>query len=783
MHRNRKNIIQKIILTLSAAVALTFIILLLFFPSPLFKTPYSSVLYSREGLLLGARVSSDGQWRFQSQKQVPEKIKQCIVNYEDKRFYHHFGIDKWAVARALVLNMRNRRVVSGASTISMQVVRLATDKNGKRSLLKKIKESVMAVILECLYSKDEILELYAANAPFGGNVVGLEAASYRYFGCDPSSLSWGEAAALAVLPNSPSLIHPGRNRNALKLKRDNLLHLMYKRNVIDADSYFLATEEPLPGKPHRLPMLAYHYMERKIGECGAGSYVSDISYDLQRRATDIAQNYVNYYSNNGVNNIAVLVQDVKSGEPIVYLGNVTPNAGGGSNVEDPSPKMESYGSAVDIINAPRSSGSTLKPLLYMAMLQDGDILPTMLVRDIPVKYKNFSPHNFNKQFEGAVPAHSVLERSLNVPSVKMLDMYGIDKFLELLKRLGFSTLNRSSEHYGLSLILGGGEITLYDLSSAYRTLAFSLLENDSVKRTPESVPLIDRGAVWLTFNTLSNLNRPEEEGGSVQYSSYRKIAWKTGTSWGNRDAWSVGITPEYVVAVWVGNANGEGRPNLTGVSAAAPIMFDIFSILGNTTWFEMPQGELEEISVCSKSGHPASSRCMGNTESILVPIAPKRPDPCPYHKIIHTDSTLSHIVNSNCYPVSDMKEVSWFILPPSQEWYYKQNHVDYLPLPPLHPDFYKGSMDDASSLLEILYPLNGMTVIPTTALGGIRQGVIFKAYHNSADALIFWYIDDKYIASTSWPHHQINTLPSIGSHRLTIIDDKGNSTSVFFKRE
>ena len=556
-------------------------------PGELFDDPESAVLESADGRLLGARIAADGQWRFPAADRVPDKFAKAVVTFEDKRFWKHPGVDPLAVARALRLNTQSGEVRSGASTLTMQVIRLSRG-NQPRTVREKMLEMVLALRLDAYRSKDDILALYAAHAPFGGNVVGLEAAAWRYFGRNADELSWAESAMLAVLPNAPALIHPGSRRDALLAKRNFLLDKLCAAGYIDTVECELAKDEPLPEKPYPLPETAYHYLETLRKLHGDKLYRSSIDASLQQRAEALVTRHAEVFATNEVHNAAAVILDVATGQPVVYIG----NAGHTSR---------EHGDNVDVVQAPRSSGSTLKPLLYAALLDEGDILPEMLVSDIPFHYKDFTPSNYNHTFDGAVPARDVIRRSLNVPSVRMLHEYGVEKFIDLLQRCGFSTITRGADTYGLSLILGGAEIKLGDLASCYAMLARSL-KNGS----PEP---LSRGAVWCTFDALTEVNRPEEEGDWHSFSSTRTVAWKTGTSYGNRDAWSVGATPDYVVAVWVGNCDGEGRPLLTGVGYAAPLMFDLFSLLPPTGWFDTPSDELEEVECCRLSGHPATELC------------------------------------------------------------------------------------------------------------------------------------------------------------------------------
>lgn len=728
-------------------------------PENLFQSPISKVVESSDGRLLSARIAADGQWRFPKADSVPYKFKMALITFEDKRFFRHLGVDLLAVGRAVKQNLQAGAIASGASTLTMQTMRIS--RNKPRSFSEKIVEAILATRLELSHSKEEILLLYASNAPFGGNVVGLDAAAWRYFGRSASELSWAESAMLAVLPNAPSLIHLGRNREQLLIKRNRLLDKLLEEKLINATDCELAKEEELPNEPHPIPMLAPYLLEKNRR--------TTIDYELQRRVLATAEQHNTLFRSNKVENLAAMVVEVKTGKVIAYVGNIYDN------------KDNTRGSNVDIIPAPRSSGSVLKPLLYAAMIDDGTILPTMLIPDVPTYFKNFTPSNFNKTFDGAVPANRVLERSLNIPSVLMLDKYGQDKFLYILQKFGFRTINKSSAHYGLSLILGGAEVTMWDLTRAY-TLMSAKLCNDSINNISLSgtkeekcdIPL-SKASIWLTFNSLANVNRPEEEGEWRFYDSSRKVAWKTGTSYGNRDAWAIGVTPEYAVCVWVGNSSGEGRPLLTGVGYAAPTLFDIFGLLPPTTWFNAPEIELEPVVVCSKSGYQATEIC-GERDTMMLPAMSRNSERCPYHKIIHLSEDLKYRVSSDFYPVAKMKQQSWFILPPVQEWYYKRKNLDYKSLPPLM----KGMAE--INPIDIIYPRSRHVIVLPKGLDGERQEVVFTAVHTNPSATLFWHIDNNFIGTTQG-EHKLTGSPSKGKHTLTLIDESGARKSVTFTVE
>ncbi|HEY1040150.1 MAG TPA: penicillin-binding protein 1C, partial [Bacteroidia bacterium] len=656
-------------------VLAAFIWFLFCLPSPLFETPYSSVLYDKSGKLLAARIASDNQWRFPESKNIPARFVTCLVQFEDKRFYNHLGVDLDATGRATYQNIRSGKVISGGSTITMQVIRLAR-KNKKRSYFEKLIEMIWASRLELSHSKAEILSLYAVHAPFGGNIVGLEAASMRYFGRSPDKLSWAECATLAVLPNSPALIYPGKNQQLLLKKRNRLLEKLYESNKIEKETLELSLLEPLPDKFFPIPQDAPHLLNRCIKENGEGlSLTTSIDLDLQKQINNLVEYNAKTYRASEIHNAAVIIAEVNSGKILSYVGNTK------------ALKNEDHGNDVDVINSVRSTGSLLKPYLYAGMINDGELLPGMLIPDIPTQIGGFSPKNYNLTYDGAVPAWRALARSLNIPAVKLLQQHGLEKFHQQLRDIGLTTITRPASEYGMSIILGGAEGKLWDLTGVYASMGrtvnhFSLYNGSYFKNDYRSLTYLkdaevdnekstgqklSAAATWLTFEAMAEVSRPELDASWKRLSGGRKIAWKTGTSFGFRDGWAIGITPDYVVGVWVGNADGEGRPGLTGISAAAPLLFDVFGILPQKSpWFGEPFKEMKQVKVCKQSGYRASVNCP-ETDKIRAPITSEKTSQCPYHRIIHLDQTGKYRVTNECENVASMQHVPWFVLPPAVE--------------------------------------------------------------------------------------------------------------------
>ena len=759
----RLSVTKKVILCILAFLVTGYIFCL---PRHLFHVPYSTVVTDRNEELLGARIASDGQWRFPPRNTTPEKIKECLITFEDKHFYHHWGVNPFAIGRAFYQNVKNKRIVSGGSTLTMQTIRLA--RNESRTFREKLIEMIWATRLEFRASKEEILSMYISHAPFGGNVVGLDAAAWRYFGHSADDLSWAESAMLAVLPNAPAMIHLSKGRKTLLDKRNRLLKQLLEKKTIDSSTYELAISEPLPDEPHPLPQIAPYLVSRFYQERNGEYSRSTINKGIQTQIEDLAERWSNEFRRSDIRNLAILVIDIPSNQVVAYCGNVHFDRKQGGN-------------QVDVIQAPRSTGSILKPFLYYAMLQEGSLLPDMLLPDVPVNINGFTPQNFSMQFEGAVPASEALARSLNIPAVTMLQRYGVPKFHSFLQQIGLKTINRSSFHYGLSLILGGAEATLWDVTNAYAMMGRSLLQLPQrscslllpTSRITESTDPFQPGAVWQTFDALKEVNRPEEiDWKSIP--SMQTIAWKTGTSYGFRDAWAVGVTPRYAVGVWVGNATGEGKPGLVGAQTAGPVLFDIFNLLPASSWFTRPAGIFVEAEVCRKSGHLKGRFC-DETDTLLVLSAGLRTEACPYHHLVTLSADESQRIYENCANTEPTLRKSWFTLPPVWEWYYKQHHPEYKPLPP----FKAGCGEDTFQPMQFIYPpMNARIKLPKQ-LDGSKGFLTVELAHNNPNATVFWHLDETYQAQTQ-DFHKISLQPAAGKHSLTAVDGEGNTISTTF---
>ncbi|MDA7803499.1 penicillin-binding protein 1C [Crocinitomix sp.] len=761
-----------------SAVFLTFFCVWLFcLPAQLFNNPTSTVILDKDGNLLAASIASDGQWRFPHNPEVPEKFEKAIIQFEDRGFNSHWGVSVRGIFRALYQNISSGEKVSGGSTITMQLMRMSRDGQA-RNVWQKIIEIFLATRAEWRYDKKELLALYASNAPMGGNVVGLDAASWRYFGRAPDQLSWAETATLAVLPNAPSLMHPGKNRALLTAKRNRLLNQLYKVGEIDSTTWILSKLEELPEKPHPIPRVAPHLLTRVISDGLTGQVVpTSIDISLQERVNNIVKFHHKELEENEIHNAAVMVMEVATGKVVAYTGNVVDVAA-------------EHGRDVDIITAPRSSGSILKPFLYAATLESGSITPEMIVQDVPTVMSGYSPKNYNLKYDGIVPINEALSRSLNVPMVRLLTQFGIEKFHYSLNKIGFSTITNSPAHYGLSLILGGAEVTLWDLVSNYGKMARALNQypdygkgiNRNASYLAEEAsfefekPIFNPATCWFTFQAMREVQRPEEDINWELFNTSQEIAWKTGTSFGFRDAWAVGTNSKYIVGVWVGNADGEGRPGLIGRSTAAPILFDVFSTLPQSEWFYEPYDELAKVSICQKTGYRANEAC----EAVKLAYIPKKSlktMACPYHEYLFLDSSATYQINASCYPMIYSTKRSWFILPAVAEYYYKNRDPNFKKPPELFPGC---TGEDADRQLAILYPKSNSQIYIPLNFDEVNESIFFEATHVNQNMNLYWHLDDKYLGSTHHIH-QFSVMPSTGSHTLSIIDEKGNQAQVKFE--
>lgn len=752
------------------ALALVLVVVAWLFclPRPLFSVPYSTVLMQGE-IPVAVSPAADGQVRFPTGAAVPPKLAACVVAYEDRRFYHHIGIDPLGMLRAARTNLKAGRIRQGGSTLTMQVARLAGGRRG-RNIFRKLLELAQALRLEAGYSKEEILALWADHAPFGGNTAGLQAASWRYFGQPPERLTWAECATLAVLPNAPGLMHPGRGRTQLRERRNRLLAHLAAEGKLNEAELAAAQAEPLPEKPLPLPNQAPHLLAaQRLAHPQGGLYRLTLNTEAENAVQAALGQHQPALAALGVGNAACLVADLRTGRVLAY-----------KSFASGYPASAPF---VDAVQAPRSYGSLLKPFLYAHALDAGKLAPQAWLEDVPKLFGRFAPRNFYNQYDGVVPASRALARSLNLPYVNLLERYGQRRFCGQMKAVGLRHLYRPADDYGLALILGSGEATLWQMGRLYtlagqRTLGlpprFGVWE-DSLGVRAEAKPLPSPAALFTAFEALSDAARPDLDPYWQQVLYRLPIAWKTGTSQGLRDAWAIGCTRRYMVAVWCGNADGEGRMGLTGIHVAAPILFEIAARLEEGSReatgapFPPPPLGWTSVRICPVSGWRAGPFCPPAEATTRVPAGVEQSPVCPYHRQVYVDAEGTGRVEAPCYPLPRARAVSELYLPPLQDYYARKRTA----LPGVMP-WRAGCGPQVPTQIHIQTPGPGqlLTLAPTE--DGSNPTLVLTANSSQPQATLHWHLDGRALGHTNGTSRQ--SMPARlgpGVHHLVVVASDG----------
>lgn len=739
------------------------------FPKQMFDNDYSKVILDENEELLRVFTNSKEQWHYPPEydKDIPEKLIKAAIIFEDKNFYKHSGVDFTSIARAVFQNMRKMKKVSGASTITMQTARLMNPK--ERNIINKTKEIFTAFVIEVKYTKKDILHFYFTHAPYGGNIVGYKTASLRYFNKNPEHLTWAEASLLAVLPNAPGLMHPGKNKKNLKNKRDNLLKKMYEKKIISEMEYRLSLKEDITDKIYNFDFNAPHFTRRIKDETEDFIVNTTISKSIQKTAEKTAYEYMINMKKKGINNCAVLITDTKTREVKAYVGS--------NDYWD----MENAG-MVDGVKAKRSPGSTLKPFLYSLAIDKGIIIPESKIKDVPVYYGTFSPYNADREFNGMVTVKDALTRSLNVPSVNVLDEYGLYDFYEFIKESGADVLEKNHRYYGYSIILGSLEMTLYEMTEMYTSLGnyglfLPLKELKNQKNEKESKQLISKGSAYLILDILKDLKRPGSEYYWQEFSNQRHISWKTGTSFGRRDAWAIGVTPKYTIGVWVGNFDGKSSYNLTGVESAGTLLFKLFNKIKyeGSEQFKYPYDSLKKISVDKFTGYPTDY--IDKTEKIEVdyPVNAAPLKKSQYHKVVYTNNKEEYEVCSICWDNSDKKRKVMIVYPPDVVSYYEKKGIKlYSPL--LHNPKCKAIHKEED--FKILYPKNESAIVIPRGLSGEYQKITVKTTFTNGK--LYWFVDDFFYKETI-NKSELSMDIDAGEKIITIINEYGVKQQVKIK--
>ena len=716
-----------------------------------FEDRYSVSVLDDKGEIIGVSLNKDEQWHLKSIDEIPEKLKISVINYEDKDFYKHFGVDFTSLVRAVRDNLIKRRK-TGASTITMQVAKSLKPK--ERNIFNKYIEIIQAIKIDKFFEKDEILRMYLNNAPYGGNIVGYKTASYMYFQKKSDELTWAEATLLAVLPNSPGLMNVEKNQNKLLKKRDFLLKKLYNKKIINKRQYEISLKEPLPDKRYSFENLAPHLIRRVIEERKEKIIKTTIDSELQEKIEKISKDYSDFLKTQGIKNLSVLLIDNKSSEIKSYIGS--------QDFYD----FENNGQ-VDGIIAKRSPGSLLKPFLYAVAIDEGLIAPCSKVSDVPLYFVNFSPQNANKKYYGIVEIQDALIKSLNIPFVSLLKEYGEEKFFYFLKEvLGFSDDNPS--RYGLSLILGTKEFTMEEIGKLYSGLAnfgdfrSPIYIDVGTRNFSKESRYLSKGSSYLTLNTIKKLERPGME---TLYKEKNPISWKTGTSHGRRDGWAVGVTPDWTLVVWVGNFTGEGNSNLTGVYSAGNLLFRIMKILPKKQKEFQKPNNLVKIKVDEETGYRLKYQIP--SKEILYPIDAKPLRTSPYYKKIFVDDNGQEI-DSRDENFLNRKEKIILNYPIEVINFFIRNGFDV-----------SNIFGDTSKKkgIKIIYPTNELRITIPKDFDGEKDLIIKIA--NLKNQNLYWYLNGEYLDKTR--DREKNLKLGNGKYQLTIISEEGDMEKINFE--
>jgi penicillin-binding protein 1C len=722
---------------------------------------YSQIILADDGSILHASLTPDQKWRLRAElSDISPLLRKTIIYKEDKYFFYHPGINPLAVTKALVRNMWRRQRTSGASTITMQVVRLLHPKG--RNYANKVLEMFQAMQLEFHYSKDEILQMYLSLAPYGGNIEGVKAAALLYFGQPPQALSLAQIVTLSIIPNNPRILRPGANNDIILKERNRWLSRFAKNNLFARAVVISAMNEPVDMLRKQAPVLAPHF-SRQISERFPGS--ATVATYINRRIQEIVENIVfsevRRTSNMNITNAAVLVIDNKLGAIVAYTGSADFN------------DHRNQGQ-VDGVVALRSPGSTLKPYLYALAIDKGLVTPKMKLNDIPSNFNGYRPENYDQTYRGPVSMEQALEQSLNIPAVKLADRIGINYFNESLAKAGFVWIGRHRQMLGLSVALGGCGVQLLELTALYASFAnrgiYRPLRWAREQPKPVCDTLFSPAASFMISEILTQLKRPDlpTQFDNTMYLPH--IAWKTGTSYGRHDAWSIGYNPDYTIGVWMGNFNGEGVAELNGSDFAAPLLFKIFNAMGSSQrWFTQPE-DIDFRIVCAGSGLPPDTFCKDHIMDYYIPGVSAN-QKCHHLKevFVNAEATVSYC--TSCLPPNGYVRAMYPDFAPDVLAYFDEQHIPYNKIPAhnqLCSRIYTNNAPAITSLTD------GMEYV---LMKSAKQQLMLGCAAENGVKQVYWYINNRFYKAAG-PSEKIFFIPGQGQVKVSCSDDKGRNSDI-----
>ncbi|MGB5106532.1 MAG: penicillin-binding protein 1C [Candidatus Zixiibacteriota bacterium] len=762
-----KQVVRYLLLPLTAVVAIGFGADMVFpLPQEKLYPPSSTLMLDKDGELLRAFLAPDEMWRLRVESdEISPLLKRAVMAYEDRHFERHPGVNPISLIRAGIDNLRAGRVVRGGSTITMQVARLIEPK--ERTVASKVIEVLRALQLEAHYSKDEILTFYFNLAPYGGNLVGVGAAARVYFDKQPDKLSAGEVALLAAIPKSPNRNRPDVSGSRSTEARNRVLRVMGAEGVIEEEILEQALAETVPQRRFDLPFAAPHLAEYLRARYQSRDRLeSTIDQNVQRLAETKLRENIRPLINRGIGNGAIVVIDNRTQAVRAMVGSQEFFADSGAG-------------QVNGALAPRSPGSALKPFVYALAIDQGVVSPKSLLYDVPVDYSGYKPVNYDESFNGAVTVEDALIRSLNVPAINLAAKLGGEGFYNTLKQGGIRTLNKRWSQYGLPIVLGGCEVNLLELTNLYSALAhggefhpYRLLESEAETKGKQ---LMSEAAAFIVTDILSQLRRPELPTVWDAAVNTPKVAWKTGTSLGKRDAWSIGYNEQYTIGVWVGNFDGKGNPSIVGAEVAAPILFSLFDGLAGAEaarWFVRPQ-TVASRQVCITSGQIATERCAATMDEMYIEgVSPN--EPCGMHELILVDRKSGERLCNHCRDGHKYDERIVTKWPTQIATWMARNGFRLDAAPEHNPTCARVGSGDAPVIVS---PSDNSEFKIRSEVKLDFQKILLDASVANDTRKIYWFMNRRLIFSGD-PSERVFVTPTVGTHRLICMDDVGRSAQV-----
>lgn len=727
------------------------------------RKEYSPLILSQKGQFLHSYLTPDDKWRMYTQlEEITPTLKQAILFKEDQYFYYHPGINPISIFRALINNTITGRRTSGASTITMQVARMLAPKD--RTYANKLIEVFRAFQLEWYYSKDEIFQLYLNLVPFGGNIEGVKSAAILYFDKMPDHLSLAETVTLAIIPNRPNSLRLGKNNSYVMQKRNEWLKRLDAAGVFEHEAIVDAIAEPIVAYRKSPPRHAPHLSLRLKNQFPDHRLInSSIDMNMQTKTEAILEQYVRQIYRRQIKNAVALVVDNATLQVKAYVGSADYH-----NPEDAG--------QVDGIRAIRSPGSTLKPFLYGLAIDEGLITPKTKITDVPVNFRGYQPQNYSEKFSGLVTIEYALANSLNIPAVKVLDQLQPYVFIQKLSKAGFAQIEKDKDHLGLSTVLGGCGVSLEELVTMYSSFAnggkkgrLNYLSVDTAKFTSQ---ILSTAANFMISEILTSVVRPDLPAHWQNAQNIPKVAWKTGTSYGRRDAWSIGYNKKYTIGVWVGNFSGHGVQELTGSEVAAPLLFKVFNALDHESskdWFLMPKG-VSFRHVCNETGMEPSDFC---EEQVIDYFLPGLSDyrKCQHLKYNYVSADSSQSYCQTCLPENGYVKALYPNYEAELLAHFDSENINYIKIPSHNPNCERVFAEGAP---KIISPVNRLEYLVDRS--DSLQIMLRCQAANDVDR-VFWYINDRFHESAA-ANESIYFTPDEGEIKISCADDKGRHADI-----